>query len=240
MISMDLVTEDSIKIAIDYYENNHNSVVIVCPGWCMTKDSNAFKLIAKMFAKEYDVLSIDFRGHGKSSGWFTFMAKEIKDLDSAVKFAKSKDYKKIYLAGFSLGAGISLIYAAQNQNIDAVIAVSAPADFGKIENQMWKKEAWGETFRKFELNRFLSIRPYPVPLKKIKPIEIVRNIKCPTLFLAGEKDPTVHSWHTKTLYEKADCKKDYILFEGGCHAEDLYLHFEDKFTKVCLDWLKNN
>ncbi|MEE3349673.1 MAG: alpha/beta fold hydrolase [Candidatus Gastranaerophilaceae bacterium] len=234
-----LTTNDNVKIAADYYENQNDGIVIISPGWCMTKDSGAFKSIAQMFSEQFDVLSFDFRGHGKSGGWFTFTAKELLDLDAVVQFAETKNYKKIYLAGFSLGAGTSLIYASQNKNINSVIAVSAPADFGKIENQMWKKEAWGETFKKFELSRFLSVRPYPIPLKKIKPTDIIDKVECPVLFLAGEKDPTVHCWHTKELYDKALCKKEFKLFENGCHAEDLYLHFEDEFKQICFNWLNN-
>lgn len=230
-------TSDNVEIAVNYYEKDRDEVVIVAPGWCMTKDSDAFRKIAEMFATKYDVLSMDFRGHGKSRGWFTFMAKELLDLDAVVNFAKSKNYKKIHLAGFSLGAGSAIVYVTQNSGISSVIAVSVPADFSKIENQMWKKEAWGETFRKFELGRFLSIRPYPFPLEKFKPIELITDLKCPTLFIAGEKDPTVHPWHTEELYKKATCLKSYKLFENGCHAEDLYLHFKDEFTNLCLDWI---
>ena len=235
-----VITEDNIGIAVNYYNGQKDEVVIVAPGWCMTKDSDAFKKIAEMFFEKYDVLCFDFRGHGKSSGWYTFMAKELIDMDSVVKFAISKNYKKIYFAGFSLGAGIAVIYAAQNNCISSVIAVSAPTDFDKIENEMWRKEAWGETFKKFELDRFASIRPYPIPLEKIKPIDIIEDLKCPTLFIAGEKDPTVKAWHTETLFNKAVCKKSYKCFENGCHAEDLYLHFEDEFKNLCLDWLAQN
>ena len=234
-----LKTKDKIDIAINYYQNEHDEVVIIAPGWCMTKDSDAFRRIAEMFAAYFDVISFDFRGHGKSGGMYTFTAKEIMDINTVVRFARKNNYKKIYLAGFSLGAAISLIYASKSRFIDKVIAVSAPSDFDKIENQMWKKEAWGETFKKFELNRFASIRPYPIPLCKTKPIDIVDKIKASTLFIAGEKDPTVHSWHTKELYDKAICKKEYKEYKNGCHAEDLFLHFEKNFTTLCLNWLMN-
>ena len=234
-----LKTKDKVVIAINCYNAGHDEVVVVAPGWCMTKDSDAFCRISDMFAKNFDVISFDFRGHGKSSGMYTFTSKELMDMDCVVRFARKNKYKKIYLAGFSLGAAIALIYASKSRFIDNVIAVSAPTDFDKIENQMWKKEAWGETFKKFELGRFASIRPYPIPLDKIKPIDIVDKIKAPILFIAGEKDPTVHAWHTKELYNKAICKKEYKEYKNGCHAEDLFLHFEDDFTKLCLDWLTN-
>lgn len=232
-----LTTKDKVNIEINYYQNGHNEVVIVAPGWCMTKDSNAFCRISEMFANHFDVLCMDFRGHGKSGGMFTFTAKELMDMDAVVRFARKNKYKKIYLAGFSLGAAMALIYGSKSIFIDKIIAVSAPSDFSKIENKMWKKEAWGETFKKFELDRFASVRPYPVPLEKIKPIDIVDRIKVPTLFIAGEKDPTVCPWHTKDLYKKAVCDKEYKEFKNGCHAEDLFLHFEDEFSKLCLKWL---
>lgn len=237
MLNLTLKTKDKIDIAINYYSNGHDEIVIVAPGWCMTKDSNAFCEISEMFAKNFDVISFDFRGHGKSGGMFTFTAKELMDIDAVIRFVRKSKYKKIFLAGFSLGAAMSIIYASKSRYIDKVIAVSAPTEFDKIENQMWKKEAWGETFKKFELDRFASIRPYPIPLKKINPIDVVGKIKVPTLFIAGEKDPTVHPWHTKNLYEKATCPKEYKEYKDGCHAEDLFLHYQEDFSKLCTDWL---
>ena len=237
MQNLNLKAKDKTDIAINYYKSGHNEVVIIAPGWCMTKDSDAFKRIAQMFAAHFDVISFDFRGHGKSGGMFTFTAKELMDMDCVVRFARKNKYCKIYLAGFSLGAAMSVIYASKSRFIDKLIAVSAPSDFDKIENEMWKKEAWGETFKKFELERFVSIRPYPVPLKKVKPTDIIHKIKIPILFIAGENDPTVHPWHTKELYEKAVCTKKYKEYKGGCHAEDLFLHYEKNFSKLCLDWL---
>ena len=224
MKTCSLITKDKVNIAINHYNNGHEEVVIVAPGWCMTKDSNAFTKIAEFFAEYFDVISLDFRGHGESGGMFTFTAKEIMDIDAVVRYARKNNYKKIYLAGFSLGGAMVLIYASKSIFIDKVIAVSAPSDFDKIENEMWKKEAWGETFKKFELERFMSVRPSPVIRNKIKPIDIVDKIKVPTLFVSGEKDPTVHCWHTKALYEKAKCKKKYKEYKDGIHAEDLFLH----------------
>ena len=233
-----LITDDNVKIAVNGYFSSKDEVVIVAPGWCMTKDSGAFRQISEMFASEYDVLALDFRGHGKSGGFFTFASKELLDLDVVVKYAKTQGYSKIHLAGFSLGAGLTLIYASQNSNIDKVISVSPYTDFYKIENHMWKKEAWAETFKKFELMRFLSIRPDIIPRKKIKPVDIIKEVKSPTLFVAGEKDPTVFPWHTEELYKNAECEKEFKLYENGIHAEDLFLYFKEDFSKMCLDWLK--
>ena len=236
MKEVEFETDDGVKLRADYYaEKGGDSVVIIAPGWCMTKNSRSFREIADTFAQEFDVLSIDFRGHGKSGGFYTFGAKETKDMDAAVEFCSK--YKNIFLTGYSLGAMTALNCASYNPRITKVIAVSPPCDFSKIENQMYKKEAWLETFKKFELKRFLSIRPSIIPHKKIKPIDIADKISSPVLFIAGKKDPTVHFWHTQELFNKAKCTKHLELFEDGIHAEDIFLYHKEEFTKLCMDWL---
>lgn len=231
-----LKTQDNIKIAINHFQTGHEEALIIAPGWFMTKDSKAFDQMAEEFSKDFDVIAVDFRGHGKSSGFYTFTAKKVADIQAVVDFAK-ENYKKIFLAGFSLGAALVLIHSAKKQDVDGIIAISAPHSFGKIENHMWRKEAWGETFKKLEVSRCLSIRPSVISHKKIKPIEIIDKITAPTLFIAGEKDPTVHPWHTKALYDKAVCKKHYEVFENCCHAEDLFLQEKEKFMEMCIKWL---
>ena len=233
-----VLTEDNVEIAFNKYTKSREEVVIVAPGWCMTKDSKAFKQISEMFFSEYDVYCLDFRGHGKSKGLYTFTSKEFMDLDAVVKYAEVQGYKKIFLAGFSLGGGLVLIYGANYHNVHKIIAVSPYSDFDKIENHMWKKEAWGETFKKFELERFLSIRPDIFPHKKIKPIDIIKDVTVPTLFIAGKKDPTVYYAHTEELYKQADCAKEFQLYEDGIHAEDLYLYNKENFARRCIEWLK--
>lgn len=236
MENMKLKTPDNIKIELNHFKTGHNAVVILIHGWFMTKDSKSFSNLAHALSTDFDVISFDCRGHGKSSGFYTFTTKETIDVKTVVDYAKC-EYEKIYLMGFSLGGALALIQGALEKDVDKVIAVSAPYSFEKIENQMWKKEAWGETFRKFEPLRWLSIRPSLIIRPKIRPIDIVDKITVPTLFIAGEKDPTVHPWHTKSLYKKANCTKQYELFKNCSHAEDLFDHEPKKFLKICSDFL---
>lgn len=218
-----LPTTDHQIIAINHYTSAKDSVLIICPGWFMTKDSKYFKGMAEDFIGNTDVITMDFRGHGRSSGMYTFSAKEVADLKAVVDYAKAR-YKQVNLLGFSLGAAISIIYTAEYKNINNIICVSAPADFDKIEHCAYKKEAFIPTMQKFELKRCVSIRPGSPFLKKVKPIDVVQGINVPVLLIAGGKDPTVYPWHTKALYEKAHSPKAYELFVDDFHAEDLYIH----------------
>jgi len=236
-----LNTSDNEKIAVNHYDSGRESVLIIAHGWCMCKDSIVFKSMSEDFSKNIDVLTMDFRGHGRSSGVFTFTAKEPEDLNAVINFAKTR-YKKIGLMGFSLGGAISLIHAAKHNNIDSLITVSAPVSFDKIENHFYKKEAYIPTIEKFELWRCLSVRPGNILQKKINPIDVVENIVCaPILFMTGGKDPTVHPWHSEALYQRAcsskTCKQSsFSVFDENFHAEDLYIRSHEKFMHTCNHW----
>lgn len=231
-----LQTKDGIRIAINQYKTGHDKVLVIAHGWFMTKDSSCFSDMANAFSKDFDVITMDFRGHGKSSGFYTFTSKEPLDMKAVVDFAREQ-YKEIYLLGFSLGGALVLIHSAIQKDVDKVISVSAPHSFIKIENHMWKKEAWLQSLKKFEFSRFLTVRPSLVIGKKIRPIDIVEKIESPTLFITGGRDVTVHPWHTKCLHDSANCKKHFALFENGYHAEDLFLLQREKFIRLCSDWL---
>ena len=235
-----LKTSDGVKIAINLYSKARDSVVIICPGWFMTKDAAIFKQISYDLFVSFDIIAMDFRGSGRSGGFYTFSTKEPIDLYRVISYAKEVlEYKNVYLLGFSLGAAVSIICSAQNSDVDKLIVVSAPADFDKIENKMYSPDAWIPTlFQKFEPLRWMTIRAGNPFLSKIKPIDVAADIAVPTLFIAGEKDPTVLPWHTKALYDKAHCKKDYKLFTKTRHAEDIYHDYPTEFIEMCRNWFE--
>ena len=179
MNEIKLKTIDQIEIAVNCYKNGFDSVVIIAPGWFMTKDSKSFREISDIFKEYSDVLAMDFRGHGRSKGFYTFTTKEINDISTVIEYAK-QHYRKIYLMGFSLGAALVLIAGSKFDYIDKIIAISAPTCFSKIENKVWKKEAWIPTLQKCELKRWVSIRPSIINRKKITGNSQIARILSPS------------------------------------------------------------
>lgn len=231
-----LKTSDKIKIAVNHYQTNHEQVVIIANGWTMSKDSKFIRQIADSFAQGFDVISFDFRGHGKSSGTYTFTSKEIKDLSTVVNYAK-ENYKKVFLIGFSLGCAISIIYNAHFNNINKFIAVSAPHSFEQIKHWAWAKDFINNPFGKYEPKICAKLRPNPIIRKKIKPVDVVDKIEMPTLFIAGDKDTITLLKDTKLLFDKAKCEKSLEIFNNCNHAEDLIYQNKEKLIETCLNWL---
>lgn len=234
-----LKTYDNIKIAANHFENGSKNVLIIVHGWFMTKDSKPFFELSKILSKDIDVIAFDCRGHGRSEGKYSFSAQEEKDLLAVYDYAKAR-YENIFLMGFSLGGALVLLHGAKYNNVSKIIAISPPCSFEKIENKFWHPHAWIPTIRKCELKTWFSVRANPFDLlfkRKPAPINEIESLKTPTLFVCGEKDPTVGMWHTKALFEKASCEKRLEIFENGLHAEDLFLQDREKFVNLCREWI---
>lgn len=229
----------NIKIAVNHFESHKKrSVIIICPGCFMNKDTKPFRSMSEDIFENFDVIAMDFRGHGKSTGLFTFTSREFEDLKTVVDYAKEK-YSRIGILAFSLGAATAIIYASIYKNIEAIITVSAPVDFHKIENHFFKKEAIISAFEKFEWGKSPNIRPGNLFVRKIKPIDVIDKINhIPILFITGDNDSIIHSWHSEKLYKKALSPKKIITFKEGLHAEDIYRKTRKEFLSACEDWFK--
>lgn len=239
MKQIKLDSKYNIKIAVNHFDSHKKRpVIIICPGCFMTKDAKPFKSMSEDLYENFDVIAMDFRGHGKSNGLFTFTAREFEDLKTVVDYAKEK-YSRIGILAFSLGAATAIIYASIYKNIDSIITVSAPADFHKIENHFLKKEMLLSAFEKFEWGKNPNIRPGNLFAKKIKPVNVIDKINhIPILFITGDNDRIIYSWHSEELYRKALCPKKILKFKDGLHSEDIYRKMKKEFLSDCNSWFK--
>jgi pimeloyl-ACP methyl ester carboxylesterase len=216
-----VMTEDGKRIALIHATGGFSKAIIIAHGFYNNKDTFLFKGIVQALSKEYDVIVFDFRGHGKSSGRFSWTALEQKDLQAVIAYAKENHYTKIGVIGFSFGAATALIEASIHHNIDSLIAVSAPADSGRINYHFWEKDMWKD----LELNlgikgRGKGFRPGNPFLKKIRPIDIVDKIlTTPVLFIHGENDERIPVSEGKKLYDAAGNPKEFWSVAGADHME---------------------
>ena len=140
--SATVITEDAHKIFYDHYQSGHDSVAVIAHGFFNSKDSELIRRVAMELSCFIDVITFDFRGHGKSEGVFHWTSKEYLDLEAVLKQANAK-YQKTGLIGFSLGAATSIITASRKNKVDSLIAVSAPTEFEKIDYKFWMLSARG-------------------------------------------------------------------------------------------------
>ena len=230
-----LKLKSGIKISIRYpIKVRGKSVIIVAPGFFQSKETKTFKKLEKDLMKKIDVISMDFRGHGQSSGWYTFTSNEKEDMKAVIDFAKQR-YQKIGVLGFSYGGSIAIIEEASFHNIDSIICVGSPMSSEDIEFRWWKIESIRLGLKGCEWGS--GVRPGNPFLSKEKPIERISCIhKTPIFFIHGDLDPTVDVRHSQLLFKKAKEPKKVAIMKGGSHAEEMYRQFPKKFIAIVWQW----
>ena len=238
-INAHVVTQDGKKIYFDHYQNNHPKVVLLAHGFYNSKKAVLFKDMARGLLDAYDVIVMDFRGHGQSEGFFDWTAKEYLDVEAVLAYAH-QHYERIGVVGFSLGAASSLIAASRSNVITSLIAVSPPTEFKRIDKHFWKMGIAENIFYNvFDEGRIgKGVRPGKLWLKKTRPINIIQDIKIPILFIHGKKDWLILPWHSEKLFEKAAGNKKLIMVEEGTHAEYLYRRDREGTISMFKEWFK--
>jgi pimeloyl-ACP methyl ester carboxylesterase len=234
-----LITEDGVTLEGRHYLSGHKKVILIAPGMSQHKDTKVFQAISESLISDYDVFTLDFRGHGKSSGLFTFSAREVFDIEAALKYLKPQ-YEKIGMVGFSLGAASAIVATAQTEEVDSLIAVGAPTSFSKIDFQFWRIEALFNLIDNFTPEglrkgvRFLN--PF---YKKPRPVDSIGEINdTPVFFIHGTNDWIIRPHHSKRLHELKKGKKKLHIVDKGLHAEKMFERYPDDFKAWMLEWFE--
>jgi len=91
-------------------------------------------------SRGYNVLLVDFRGHGLSSGnSSSFGVKETEEVEMAEAWARRAGNNRIILYGVSLGAGVCIRAVAEGKV--KPVAVIADMPFGKLRNHLRARAA---------------------------------------------------------------------------------------------------
>jgi dipeptidyl aminopeptidase/acylaminoacyl peptidase len=210
-----LTTSDGLKLDAWYLPNKKSGkAVIVCHGYPMDK-GNVLGM-TDFLAKDFNVLLFDFRAMGGSEGFFsTGGAKEVRDVDAAVAFLRSKGFDRTGLFGFSMGAATALM--SENPAITARVADSPYADLDGELSFVFKD--LGPLRRPLvTMMKLWSILILGVNMDRSSPLNAIADSKIPTLIIHGDKDTQVPVASSVRLKAANTCV-DLWLINGADHGE---------------------
>jgi pimeloyl-ACP methyl ester carboxylesterase len=219
-----------------YTRPGRAAALVVCPGFFKSKDTPTFRRLCRALAGSRDVLAMDFRGHGRSSGRYTFSAREPQDLHAMLDLARAR-YARVGVMGFSLGGAIAIAAASHRPgDVAALVAVSAPSEFRRIEFRWWTPQAIRTGLRGLEPGA--GCRPAHVWMAKERPIERLPYCRgVPIHLIHGTRDAIVAEAHAHRLFPAAADPKTLTLIPGGSHAEALFRDDPAGFLAVVEPWL---
>ena len=223
-----LKVSSSKKLRYLHFSNKNKLFIIFLHGFMSDIEGKKPETFRK-FAKKNNLgfLTLEYSGHGKSSGEFT--KGNISKWTSDTKIIIKKIIKKnnFILIGSSMGAWISMnLLNCYKKQIKGFLGIGSAPEF--LENLMWKKftkKMKSETIQKGILQLKHGNYEYPITLQLIKDgrknkvLNKKINSKINVTMVHGQKDevvPVSYSRKVLKIFQKA--KKKLVIINNGDHS----------------------
>ena len=226
--------------------------------WLIRSDNNAHgtviylhgvadcKIDGLQFAKllhdhHYNVFLYDSRRHGDSGGAYcTYGFYEKHDVVRVIDYLHSRtdlQIGKIGLFGTSMGAAVALQAATINPRVAVVVAENSFATlrtiFDDYQRRMIKLS--------FHYLRNMVIVRSELKAKfkasDVSPLDAVKKITIPVLFIYGTKDHLINYQYSLLLHEYAHEPKELFAVEGASHS-DIWDIAGKEYERRLVDFFK--
>ena len=215
-----------IRYMVNYF--NQRIYLIFLPGFMSDIEGKKPQAIFK-FAKKNKLgfLSLEYSGHGKSSGIFTRGNISIWSNESKKMIKKIVKKNNFILIGSSMGAWISLnVFKYFNKQICGFLGIGSAPEF--LEKLMWNK--FNKKIKKEIITKklyYLKHGDYEYPIsyqlirdgRKNKVLKKSINSKIQITMIHGKKDevvPVVFSKKILKIFKNS--KKKLVLIPNGDHS----------------------
>lgn len=152
----------------------------------------------------YNLLLVDYRGYGKSTGGKPDEAKMYEDAEAAwsyLTYQRKQDPHRTFIYGHSMGGAVGIVLALNHPEAAGLIAEGA---FTSLMDMAELAYPW---------------LPVGILLnQRFDSINRIGRLKMPVLFIHGTWDERVPSGMSQRLYERAPQPKSIKLIEGGEHG----------------------
>ena len=195
--------------------------VIVIHGY-MSQGNEMTRYGQQFYARGYNVLMPDLRGHGLSEGDYIGMGWHDRlDIIDWINYILEKNPdSKIMLFGVSMGAATTMMTTGEPLPDNVKLAIS---DCGY-------SSVWDEF--SYQLKQLYYLPEFPAlyaansackknanySFKEASAVEQVKKSKTPTLFIHGSADTFVPFKMLDVVYDAATCEKEKLVVEDAGHG----------------------
>lgn len=213
-----------VTLAGRFFPGRSRATVVLSHGYGGDQDE-VLPAAAFLHDAGFSVFTYDLRGCGQSGGAVTFGALEQDDLASAIDYLVSRpdvDPARIGAFGYSMGGAATIMAAARDERVRAVVADSAWSDVDH-----WLRPRLGSSLRhpadRFSMQSLLLVEwRSGLDLGALKPAAMIGRISPrPILLIHGQADTVVPPGDGEQNFAAAGEPKEAWWMPGVGHNETL-------------------
>src|SRR5215468_5321110 len=229
---IDLTTADGVAFGAWFFRHTGSPQVIVISPGHKARRQDVLGIAVALWRKGFNVLCYSYRGMPASDRTLITMGvHEVQELAEAIAFARRHVRgAKIGLLGYSMGAVVSLLGAAGDPSVEALVLDSPYADLGQVVRENVRRHALlpGSPFVT-AVGLWMRLR-HGVRLGDASPITVLSGLEPrPLFFIHGAADVTTAAHHSRRLYDAYRGPREIWIVQGAPHTggyfadRDLYV-----------------
>src|SRR5215467_12316249 len=222
---VDLATVDGVSFGAWFFRQTASPQVIVISPGHKAHRQDLLGIAVGLWRKGFNVLCYSYRGMPASDqALITMGVREVQELAEAIAFARRHVRgARIGLLGYSMGAVVSLLGAAGDPSVEALVLDSPYADLRQVVRENVRRHALlpGAPFVA-TVSAWLRLR-HGVRLADASPIAVLSGLEQrPLFFIHGGADVTTPVKHSRRLYDAYRGPREIWVVQGAPHTGAYY------------------
>lgn len=217
----ELQTADGLSFGAWHFRQPGSPQTVIVSGGHKGQRTNSLGISAALWRKGFNVILYSYRGMpGSDRAPITFGIKEVLELQAVIAFARKRiPHARIGLLGYSMGAVVSLLGAAGEPGVEALVLDSPFSDLSTLlRENVWRATrlpgapfVWlaGQMLRLRSGCRLTDCSPQAV-LSSLEPR--------PLFFIHGGADDITPVTHSRRLYDAYRGPREIWIVQGAPHT----------------------
>ena len=218
---VDLTTADGINFGAWHFRQPGSPQTVIVSGGHKGQRQSSHGIAVALWRKGFNVILYSYRGMpGSDRAPITFGIKEVLELQAVIALARKRiPNARIGLLGYSMGAVVSLLGAAGEPGVQALVLDSPFSDLRRllVENVRSTSRLPGTPFVWLAGVMFwLRTR---CSLSACSPIEVLSSLEPrPLFFIHGGADAITNVNHSRRLYDAYRGPREIWIVQGAPHT----------------------
>ena len=226
---------------VEKYKNSNRFIILV-HGY--TANNHTHMAFLRFFIEEgFNVLLVDERAHGESEGdYLSYGYYEKEDLDRWIEFLSKRRDGGIFLGlhGQSMGGATVLMCGARNNKVDFIIEDCGYSDGKGIIKYQFDQINWVPFNTVYLFLKIKVWRRVKFKFKDVCPIEDIRELKTPIMFVHGNADTYVPCGMALDMFKLRNNENDRIFLVEGADHMWAYSKKRREYERIMHEFIVNS